>query len=50
MGIRWLIGKHFLRGAGAFRFGLDVIAWFSIWLRLQLDESPLFVQLKADGW
>ncbi len=22
---------------------------FSIWLRMQLDESPVFVQLKADG-
>ena len=50
-GIRWLIGEEafFAWGWRIPFLASMLLLGFSIWLRLQLDESPLFVQLKADG-
>ncbi len=50
-GVRWLIGEDAFAAWGwriPFLASMLLLG-FSIWLRMQLDESPLFVQLKADG-
>ncbi len=49
--VRWLIGEDAFAAWGwriPFLASMLLLG-FSIWLRMQLDESPLFVQLKADG-
>ncbi|MBS1175343.1 MAG: Major facilitator superfamily 1 transporter [Burkholderiaceae bacterium] len=50
-GVRGLIGEDAFAAWGwriPFLASMLLLG-FSIWLRMQLDESPLFVQLKADG-
>ncbi len=50
-------GVHWITGDEAFvawgwripLLGSMLLLGFSIWLRLQLDESPVFAQLKTDG-
>ncbi len=50
-GVRWLIGEEafFAWGWRIPFLASMLLLGFSIWLRMQLNESPLFMQLKADG-
>lgn len=50
-GVRWLTGDQAFEAWG-WRvpfLGSMILLGLSIWLRMQLAESPLFVQLKSDG-
>ena len=49
--VRWWLGEDafFAWGWRIPFLASMLLLGFSVWLRMQLDESPLFVQLKAEG-